>query len=140
MTCLIRFREPKCLVGLTYVPSITKFELHKGMKKKFLIAQGMELGEVEKQSNNIRRRPCFCHRPPFFFFFSFPPPLSFLFCFCYLRASPPPPSLKAQSSWAWSSLAKRRKGKEAFFPYHLHYHHVVIVTIVGVVKGESTLR
>jgi len=32
MTCLINFREPKCLVGLTYVPGITKFELHKEMK------------------------------------------------------------------------------------------------------------
>jgi hypothetical protein len=33
-------------------------------------------------------------------------------------------------------LAKGRKGKEAFLPYHLDCHHVVIVTIVGVfLKG-----
>jgi hypothetical protein len=33
-------------------------------------------------------------------------------------------------------LEKERKGEEAFLPYHLHCHHVIIVTIVGVVlKG-----
>ncbi len=41
MTCFIDFREPKCLVGLTYVQGITKFELQKGMKKKLFVAQGM---------------------------------------------------------------------------------------------------
>jgi hypothetical protein len=38
-----RLSEPKCLIGLTYVLGITKFELHKGMKKKLLVAQGMVL-------------------------------------------------------------------------------------------------
>jgi hypothetical protein len=41
MTYLIDFQEPKCLVGLTYVLGITKFELHKEMKKKLLVAQGV---------------------------------------------------------------------------------------------------
>jgi hypothetical protein len=38
---LIDFQEPKCLVGLTYAPGITKFELLKGMRKRPLAAQGM---------------------------------------------------------------------------------------------------
>jgi hypothetical protein len=37
-------------------------------------------------------------------------------------------------------LETERKGKEAFLPYHLHCHHVIIVTIVGVVlKGVKDL-
>jgi hypothetical protein len=41
MIYLIDSWELKCLVGLTYILGITKFELQKGMKKKPLIAQGM---------------------------------------------------------------------------------------------------
>jgi len=41
MISLTNFWELKCLVGLTYVRGITKFELRKGMKKKLLIAQNM---------------------------------------------------------------------------------------------------
>jgi len=41
MICLIDCRKLRCLVGLTYIRSITKFELQKGMKKKPLVAQSM---------------------------------------------------------------------------------------------------
>ncbi len=39
--CLINSRELRCLVGLTYVWDITKFELQTRTKKKPLVAQGM---------------------------------------------------------------------------------------------------
>ncbi len=41
MICLIDSRELKCLVGLTYVSGITKFELQNGMKKRLFVTQGM---------------------------------------------------------------------------------------------------
>jgi hypothetical protein len=41
MIFLIDFQKLKCLVGLTYVQGITKFELQKGMKKRLFAAQGM---------------------------------------------------------------------------------------------------
>jgi hypothetical protein len=41
MICLIDFLDLKCLVGLTYVRGITKFELQKGTTKRPLVTQGM---------------------------------------------------------------------------------------------------
>jgi hypothetical protein len=41
MICLIDFQELKCLVRLTYVQVITKFESQKGMKKRSFVTQGM---------------------------------------------------------------------------------------------------
>jgi hypothetical protein len=41
MICLIDYRGPKCLVGLTYVRGITKSGSQKGMKKRLFITQGM---------------------------------------------------------------------------------------------------
>jgi hypothetical protein len=41
MICLIDFRELMCLIKLTYIRDITKFELQKGTKKRSLVAQSM---------------------------------------------------------------------------------------------------
>jgi hypothetical protein len=41
MICLIDSRKLKCLVGLTYVSGITKFELQNGTKKRLFVTQGM---------------------------------------------------------------------------------------------------
>lgn len=40
---LIDFQVPKCLVRLTYVQGITKFELQKEMKNILFVTQGMTL-------------------------------------------------------------------------------------------------
>ncbi len=40
-TSFIDFQKLKCLVGLTYVQNITKFELRKGMRRRLLTTRGM---------------------------------------------------------------------------------------------------
>jgi len=41
MICLINSQGLKCLVGLTYVWDIAKFELQKGTKRRPVITQSM---------------------------------------------------------------------------------------------------